>query len=209
MGLVVILVVLHYLAPGHASLFYSQTGIRAGEYWRLITGHLMHADMQHLIWNCLGLLVLGTLIERFSRLDWWISLLVGIASVNMLLLSPYAQIDHYIGLSGVLNTMLVVALWKEWHQSRSWWVVSIFFTCVAKVVLEVNRGESVLTNISWPPYAWAHVAGLLGGIILVCSSELVGTRIHSGFATVKNVSQKEPIQLEESGSEPSVNVTFQ
>ncbi len=183
LGLVAILLGFYFLAPDKALLFFSPTDIRAGEYWRLITGHMMHADAQHLIWNCLGLLILGTLIERFSRLDWWVTLLVGISSVSILLLSPYSHLDYYIGMSGALNTMLLMALWKEWRQNRSWWIVSIFFACMAKVVIEVNTGESIVTNISWPPYAWAHVAGLLGGVFLLCSGELARTGTRSALTT--------------------------
>ena len=30
-----------------------------------------------------------------------------------------------------------------------------------------HAGASLLTHISWPPYAWAHAAGLAGGLIVV------------------------------------------
>ncbi len=182
LGLGSVLVVLYWLMHGNESLFFSTSDIRNGEYWRLITGHMMHADTHHLVWNCLGLLVLGTLIERSSRLDWWLALLVGMASVSVLLLSPFSHLHYYIGLSGVLNTLLLVALWKEWRDHRSWSIVVVFLACMAKVALEVCTGESMLTNISWPSYSLAHVAGLLGGFILVCSSELARSRVQSGFS---------------------------
>lgn len=181
LGLTVLLAAIHWLAPGETVLFYAQAEIQSGEYWRLITGHLVHADSQHLAWNCMGLLVLGALIERSSRLDWWATLLAGIISVNLLLLSPLSHLDYYIGLSGVLNTMLLVVLWKSWLDARSWWVVLICLASLAKVIIEVSTGGSIFTNIPWPPYAWAHVAGLLGGVTLVCLRELAGSKVQSGL----------------------------
>lgn len=181
LGLVVILLALHFLVPDKELLYFSQTDVQAGEYWRVVSGHLMHADADHLTWNCIGLLVLGTLIEQVSRHQWWITLLVGISSVSILLLSPFSQLNYYAGLSGVLNTMLLVALWHEWSHKRSWWLASIFLACVAKVVFEVCTGGSLLTNISWPPYPWAHVAGLLGGMTMVCLNVLARNRPQSSW----------------------------
>jgi hypothetical protein len=40
---------------------------------------------------------------------------------------------------------------------------------IAKVMIEVSLGASIMTHISWPPYAWSHVAGLIGGLIVVWS----------------------------------------
>jgi rhomboid family GlyGly-CTERM serine protease len=168
LGLVALLFALHLLAPDRTLLFFSAADVRAGELWRALTGHLVHADAGHLLWNCLGLLVLGAIIERRSRLDWWLALLTGMASVDVLLLSPFSQLQYYCGLSGALNTLLLLALWGEWRDSRSLWVAVLFLACVAKVVVELSSGDSLLTNISWPPYAWSHLAGLLGGGVLIC-----------------------------------------
>ena len=38
---------------------YDRAGIEAGEWWRLLTGHLVHADMAHLAANVLALVLLG------------------------------------------------------------------------------------------------------------------------------------------------------
>ncbi|MFC1778596.1 hypothetical protein ACFL3I_14885, partial [Pseudomonadota bacterium] len=98
---------------------------------------------------------------------WWAALVVGIVSVSALLLSPFSQLDNYCGLSGVLNTLLLVLIWLEWRLTRSWLMIVIACGSIAKVVVEVYLGESLMTNISWPPYAWSHVAGLAGGLIVI------------------------------------------
>ena len=166
-SLVIALVSLHWLVPDKALLYFSAADIARGQTWRIVSGHLMHADWEHLLWNCLGLAVLGMLIEHRSRTMLWAALGAGIVSVSALLLTPFSQLEYYCGLSGVLNTLLLVALWLEWQVNRSWLLILIAFGSVAKVVIEVSLGASIVTQISWPPYAWSHVAGLIGGLILV------------------------------------------
>ncbi len=166
-SLVTALIGLHWLVPDKTLLYFSATDIIRGETWRIATGHFMHADAQHLLWNCLGLAVLGTLIERRSQTLLWAALGAGIVSVSALLLTPFPQLEYYCGLSGVLNTLLMVALWLEWTFTRSRLIILIALGSIAKAVIEVSQGTSIVTHISWPPYAWSHVAGLIGGL-MVC-----------------------------------------
>jgi rhomboid family GlyGly-CTERM serine protease len=166
-SLVMTLISLHWLVPDKIFLYFSAADIARGETWRIITGHFMHADSEHLLWNCLGLAVLGMLIEHHSRIMLWAALGAGIASVSALLLTPLSQLEYYCGLSGVLNTLLLVALWLEWRRTRSWPIIVIAIGSIAKAVIEVSLGASIVTHISWPPFAWSHVAGLIGGLMIV------------------------------------------
>ncbi len=62
---------LYLMVPDITPLYFSAEDIAQGRSWRIVTGHLMHADAAHLFWNCLGLAVLGALIERYSRTGLW------------------------------------------------------------------------------------------------------------------------------------------
>jgi rhomboid family GlyGly-CTERM serine protease len=178
LSLILLLVGLYFWVPDRTLFYFSSEHIAHGESWRVVTGHLMHADIQHLLWNILGLAVLGTLLELHSQINWWAALLVGIASVSTLLMSPFSQLDYYCGLSGVLNTLLLVVLWLEWRLTRSWLIVVITVGSIAKAVIEVSLGESLMTHISWPPYAWSHVAGLTGGLIIVWAQNKYRPLLH-------------------------------
>ena len=139
LGITMVLIGLHCLVPDKALLYFSAEQIFNGQVWRLISGHLMHADLQHLLWNCLGLVVLGSLLEYRSRPALIASLLVGALCVNALLLTPFSRLVYYCGLSGVLNTLLLVALWIEWRQTRSWMIILMACGCLAKVAFEVSQ----------------------------------------------------------------------
>ncbi len=188
LALLMTAIALHGLAPDPALLYFNAANIRSGETWRLLTGHFMHADKTHLFWNGLGLVVLGTLIEHRSRLLLLATLGAGIAAVSILLMTPFAELDYYCGLSGALNSLLLVAIWLEWQATRSWLVIAIALGCVVKVVVEVSQGTSILTHISWPPYAWSHLAGLAGGLVVAWQWRKV-TRLQPGdqnAASLKN-----------------------
>lgn len=162
---VVIAWAVHFLPLDPALMYYGSAEIASGEYWRYVTGHLVHADGDHLLWNSLGMLVLGVLVERRSRRLMALSLLAGVIAIDGLLL--ISGLDYYCGLSGLLNALLVAALWLEWRATRSVWVVTVAAACLLKVVVEIALGDSLLTRISWPPYAWSHLAGMVAGISVV------------------------------------------
>jgi len=166
-SLLIILIGLHWLVEDKTPLYFSADDIVQGETWRMVSGHFVHADLQHLLWNCLGLAVLGTLLEYRSRALLLATSATGIVFVSALLLTPYAQLDYYCGFSGVLNTLLLVALWFEWRVTRSRLIILIACGSIAKVLIEVSQDVSIVTHISWPPYAWSHVAGLVGGLFFI------------------------------------------
>jgi len=168
MSLVTTLISLYWLVTDKTRLYFSAADIFQGEFWRLVSGHFMHADLQHLLWNCLGLAVLGTLLEYRSRRVLWAALGAGIVFVSALLLTPFSQLEYYCGLSGVLNTLLLVALWLEWKSTRSLLIIVLTLGITLKTLIEVSQGVSLLTHISWPPYAWSHVAGLIAGVCIIC-----------------------------------------
>jgi rhomboid family GlyGly-CTERM serine protease len=165
--LVVFVSGLHALAPDRSVLYFGFSEILDGQAWRAVSGHFVHVDGNHLAWNVLGLGVLGWLVERRSWRLLAGALLAGVIAVNLLLLSPLAGLDYYCGLSGVLNALLVAALWLEWRDSRSPLVVAVALACLAKVLFEIHTGAAVFSDIGWPPFAWSHLAGMAGGIALL------------------------------------------
>lgn len=150
-----------------SALYFNRAAVTSGAVDSLISGHFVHVDMSHWFWNCLALLVLGAFIELRSRGLLLASLLLGLIAVDLLLLSPFSDIVFYCGLSGLLNSLLVVTLWLFWQQTRSRWVLVSAVLCLGKIGFELLLGESLLTRIAWPPYPPAHLAGAIGGVLCV------------------------------------------
>ncbi len=148
-----------------SSLHFNRASVTSGAFGSLLSGHFVHVDASHWLWNGVALLGLGAFIERRSRRLMLASLLLGLLAVNLLLLSPFSHIVFYCGLSGVLNSLLVVALWLFWRQTRSRWVFVSALLCLGKLGVELLTGSSLLTQNAWQAYPAAHLAGTVGGVV--------------------------------------------
>lgn len=148
--------------PLHEMLYFDINQIVAGQWLGLISGHWMHAGTEHLLWNVSALAIIGAVIESCSRRLLLWSLVAGMASVDLLLVSPLADIGRYCGLSGLLNTLLGVMLYLLWQRTRSKIVIGVGALCVLKIAVEVTMAQSLFTSTQWPPYALAHLAGMAG-----------------------------------------------
>lgn len=149
--------------------YFDYDRVIAGEYWRLITGHWLHGDAEHLLWNVAGLVILASIIERRSCRLLLASIAIGMLSVDMLLLSAASSVQYYIGLSGMLNTLMAVVLAIYWYETQSPIVILVALLCVGKIVVEMSSGHAIFTDTSWPSYAIAHLAGFLGASFLLLS----------------------------------------
>lgn len=160
-----------------SALHWHQDLVVQQAWWRAMSGHWVHADAQHLGWNALALLLIGAYIERRSRWLLWACLGAGTLAVNLYLLSGFASVTVYCGLSGILNTLLFVALWLLWRETGSRWVAVSAVAATAKIVIEIAMSESLLTSISWPPVPAAHLAGMvIAPLVIWCWERCDGAK---------------------------------
>src|SRR5688572_17859814 len=83
---------------------YERQAIESGEYWRLISAHLVHLGFGHLWPNLAALAIIALLFDDvFGNADW---LRIGVAAVVAIDLGLYVldqAVLWYVGLSGVLH----------------------------------------------------------------------------------------------------------
>ena len=149
--------------PAPASLVYDQVAIADGQWWRLLTAHLVHSDVQHLAWNLAGLLVLGTLLEPIDHKAFLAALFAGAIGVDMALIGLLPHIDFYCGLSGALNTLLLPLLIAFWTRTRSPLVLIIAVASLVKILVELSLGQALFTQTAWASVPAVHLAGWLAG----------------------------------------------
>lgn len=151
--------------PVRLALRYERTAVMEGEYWRLVTGHLVHGTTAHLLLNMAGLGVLGALFFRDYSLRQWLTILV--ASVvaidaGFVLFEP--QLQWYVGLSGVLHGALAagaVAWWR--HESR---LLALALTSILTVKLGWEQWQGALPlSGDMPVIVDAHLYGAVGGLV--------------------------------------------
>jgi len=157
-----------YLILGAApeAWVFDRTAIGQGEVWRLITGHWVHSDFEHALWDIGALGLLGVLFEQ--RLQWrlLLALAIGTLSVNVWLWWGEADLHDYCGLSGILNSLLAVGLVQLWRDLRHPMVWLIGLGAIAKILLEISSEQALLTQTAWPSVPEVHAVGFLSGLVL-------------------------------------------
>lgn len=150
--------------PVRLALRYERSAVLAGEYWRLLTGHLVHASAAHLLLNMAGLGLIAALFRRDYSLPQW--LLIGLAStlsIDIAFVFYEPQLQWYVGLSGLLHGAIAagaVAWWK--HETKLLAsILSGFLT--AKLAWEQFHGALPLSG-DMPVIVDAHLFGALGGL---------------------------------------------
>jgi len=166
--LVAALVLTHVVASGMLpALRYERAAVLGGQAWRIVTGHLVHADLLHLGWNVLGVLIVWGLFAREYSARQWLLVLLGstaATSLGFLLLEP--GLEWYVGFSGVLHGCMAAGLvaWLRSARDPLTWLVTGLFS--GKLAWEHLVGGLPFTagSISLPVVHEAHTYGAIGGL---------------------------------------------
>ena len=165
---------LYVLVPFGSPLFGQLTLLKSAslEPVRWLTGNLLHSDWNHLLWNTVALLVLGSSIERYSRLLWWLTSSVTFAAIAVWFFIQ-TQFQQYVGLSGALNGFLLVALYSlripgHWfRRNELLWLVLVL--AVAKNLYEFFSGSALISETRWPSTPSFHMVGMLAGVLVIAA----------------------------------------
>lgn len=96
---------------GIALFQYQRSAILEGEYWRAISGHLVHGTWQHWLLNAAGLSLLWAIFPRHlcNRSAALLSLGIALStSIALLVLDP--AVNWYLGMSALLHGLLAAWL---------------------------------------------------------------------------------------------------
>ena len=159
-----LLTALYYtLGPAPEILIYKRSAIADGELWRFVTGHLVHCDDPHFIWNVSAFLILTVYIENRSRHALIVSTATGIVAVSGYLWLFAGSTEMYCGLSGVLNTYMAAAVFLTFREGDKTLALIAGFCAFSKVAMEVFTPHALVGGISWEAVPEAHAAGLIFG----------------------------------------------
>jgi rhomboid family GlyGly-CTERM serine protease len=166
----IILIVLLQLGSNQLSpvLEFDRHAIYQGEWWRLFTGHLMHANHWHLGMNVAALIVILAVQGMHLTIARFLVLLIAgclMIGLDILFLSPGMMI--YSGLSGWLHCLIIWGACADIakHWSSGW---LILFGVFIKVIWEQIHGGSaeVVALIGVNVAVDAHLFGAFTGLIM-------------------------------------------
>jgi rhomboid family GlyGly-CTERM serine protease len=165
------------LTPSAPQLLeFNREALAQGEYWRILTGHLVHFNASHFVWDVGALFLLAATLPSLSA-GGWLRLLGGAAVVISAGVCFFAtQLESYRGLSGVdcalfgaAATGFVVRAFRERDFPLLAVTLLAGFGFLAKSQWELQQGTTLFAQSdgNFVPVPLAHLLGAAWGMISV------------------------------------------
>lgn len=164
------------------ALQYDRHAIVDGEYYRLLTGHLVHLGWPHLLLNLAGLALIWLLVgDRYNRLQ-WLAVLAGTAVlIDAAFWYFLPELRWYVGLSGVLHGLLVAGAIVLLSVRRVEGII-LLSAVSAKLVYEYLLGpmpgstSSVGGNVVTEAHLYGAIGGAIMGTLIMVTTRRIGAR---------------------------------
>lgn len=166
---------------------YDRGAIGQGQWWRLLSGHLVHTNMAHLLLNSAGVIALWFVFghsvllgARHATLKYLglVALLSVLISFGLWLWFP--DVTYYYGLSGALHGLFCFGAVSDLSQRR-WSGALLLMGCALKVAWEWVAGPSAATGalIEAEVAISSHLLGSILGTLLAAALWMRRVRVIS------------------------------
>jgi rhomboid family GlyGly-CTERM serine protease len=146
-------------------LRYDRAGLAAGQWWRLVTGHIVHLDLEHAGLNSLGLVLMWALFARDYKPRQWLPIMLAtIGAIDAGLWLRDSTVAWYVGSSGALHGMMTAGTLAHLRRrDLDGWILAAFI--VVKLFFEQRAGALPFSGSGHGVVVDAHLYGALGGVI--------------------------------------------
>ena len=174
LGLAALAVIIHASPTLTAWAELDRAAPGRGEVWRLFTGHLAHFGADHLRWDALALLILGTLGEPPDRRVFAATLAGSALAIGIAVWAFQPRFAVYRGLSGLDSALFGLVCARQIADGRraghafSIWVGGLALLGFGlKCVFEFRADTTIFaTGAGFAPVPLAHLVGVVFGAIL-------------------------------------------
>jgi len=150
-------------------LQFSRAEIESGQWWRFITGNIVHLTWRHWLMNILGLLAIVLVFPNSMRTSTVVWVFLGCClAVTIGIWFFDEEILWYVGLSGALHGLLVTLIVVDYAQKKHFLNIVLFLALVAKLVWEWVMGPipGSVSMAGGQVLVQSHLYGFLGGLII-------------------------------------------
>lgn len=165
-------------------LVYDRGMVVGGQYWRLVTGHFLHTNLNHLLMNSAALVILWYLFGSYlsgRKTVGLLLLLCALCGVGLFVFN--SDLYRYVGLSGVLHGLMVWGSVEDIRRGAHMGKLLLLGIAV-KTTWEQLGGDTSATaafigaDVAIDAHLWGAVAGLLIGLttVLVTSATRPATQ---------------------------------
>ena len=151
--------------PARRVLSFDREAIGAGQWWRLLSAHFVHVDLEHAVLNSLGLVLMWALFARDYSPWRWAAIYCGSAiAVSIGLWYANPELQWYVGASGALHGVMAAGTIAHLRRrDLDGWILAIFI--VGKLAYEQLAGALPFAGTT-NTIVDAHLYGALGGVVL-------------------------------------------
>jgi rhomboid family GlyGly-CTERM serine protease len=151
--------------PARRLLSFDRGAIGAGQWWRLLSAHFVHIDLEHAALNSLGLVLMWALFARDYSPWRWAAIYCGSAiavSLGLWFFNP--ELQWYVGASGALHGVMTAGTIAHLRRrDLDGWILAVFI--VGKIAYEQSAGALPLAG-TVNTIVDAHLYGAIGGVVL-------------------------------------------
>ncbi len=151
------------------ALGYQRAALADGQWWRLLSAHFVHLDLEHAALNAMGLVLMWALFARDYPPARWLAIYLGAAltvSAGLWWLNP--ELAWYVGASGALHGAMTAGTLAHLRRGDlDGWILAAFI--VVKLGYEQFAGALPFAG-SPDTVVDAHLYGAIGGVVfaLLC-----------------------------------------
>ena len=155
-------------------LRYQRDWFESREWWRLLTAHWVHVNWVHCLLNAAGLvLCLWIASPQWSISRWFVFQLLLSLGISLLFSFLNSELEWYVGYSGVLYGIFMLAAFDLYHRDK---VVSVMLilSIVIKITIEQSSELDFTTSdiIGSPVIVDAHLYGMLLAVSIALVNRL-------------------------------------
>jgi rhomboid family GlyGly-CTERM serine protease len=162
--------------PWRLALQYERHAIASGQWWRLLTAHLVHLGVRHVLLDGVGLALLWILYARSLPNRVWGGALVGsVLGIDAGLWWLAPQVQWYAGVSGVLHGGWSAGALGAWREGRMLSSASLSLLAIKLLAEQLHQGGVAGSGL--PVVVDAHLYGALGGLVGALVSGLLARRL--------------------------------
>ena len=149
-----------------AWLRYERSALLTGQWWRLLTAHVVHLDLRHALLNGLAAgLMIWLFASALSWRHWLLTVMLAVSAIDAGLWFLHVEVAWYVGASGVLHGVLAAGTiaWLQQGDGRGWpllglLVLKLGYEQLSRGALPLMTGAVVITA--------AHLYGAGAGALV-------------------------------------------
>ncbi|MBQ6324008.1 MAG: rhomboid family intramembrane serine protease [Bacilli bacterium] len=134
--------------------------VRAGQYYRLLTGIFLHGGIMHLFFNCYSLSIIGSQIESFLGKFKFLVIYLFAGLMGSLFSITFSGNVGSIGASGAIFGLMGALVYFGYYY-RVYLGNVVKSQIVPLIILNLSLGF-LMTGID----NYAHIGGLIGGVLI-------------------------------------------